>query len=274
MERKEIIIEIKKIISENGNFTYGKTLLPLPLCGMFYRNDKTIKQYLSTVYDDRVMVIDTIDGEHKENNYVDFFYLTTPVLKNILNDICTHYNLEKPNFTDFEIDFSRLFSETRLNVSQDKTLRRMIYLLSNGGLKAYLDERFNILEEEYTKWYNTFYINIILNEINEKTFLNRLLNLDTMKYYQDCNLYNFEILLKENLTEHFNFFETDFRGRIVTVHRFDGEIIIETFLKRDKETEFYNIKDKNEIWKDLTTAYISGKNKKYIDAIITLIESK
>lgn len=274
MERKDIIIEIKKLISENGNFTYGKTLLSLPLCGMFYRNDKTIKQFVSTVYDDRVMVIDTIDGEHKENNYFDFFYLTTPVLKNILNDICTHYNLEKPNFTDFEIDYTRLFSETRLNVSQDKTLRKMIYLLSNGGLKAYLDERFNIFEEEYANWYNTSYINIILNEINEKTFLNRLLNLDTMKYYQDCNLYNFEILLKENLTEHFNFFNTDFRGRIITIHRFDGEIIIETFVKRDSETHFYNLKNKNEYCTDLTTAYISGKNKKYVGAIITLIESK
>jgi hypothetical protein len=81
-------------------------------------------------------------------------------------------------------------------------------------------------------------------------------------------------LLKENLTQHFNFFDTDFRGRIVTVHRFDGEIIIETFVKRDRETHFYNIKDKNEICKDLITAYISGKNKKYVDAIITLIESK
>jgi hypothetical protein len=272
MERKDIIIEIKKLISENGNFTYGKTLLPL--CATLYRNDKTIKQYVSTVYDDRVMVIDTIDGEHKENNYFDFFYLTTPVLKNILNDICTHYNLEKPNFTDFEIDFSRLFSETRLNVSQDKTLRRMIYLLSNGGLMVHLDERYNILKEDYIKWFNTYYIDIILNQIDEKTFLRRLINLDPSTYFQVCNLYNFDILLKENLTQHFNFFDTDFRGRIVTVHRFDGEIIIETFVKRDRETHFYNIKDKNEICKDLITAYISGKNKKYVDAIITLIESK
>jgi hypothetical protein len=274
MQRKEIIIEIKKLITINGNFVYGKTLLSLPLCGMFYRNDKTIKQYVSTVYDDRVMVIDTIDGEHKESNYVDFFYLITPVLKNILNDICTHYNLEKPNFTDFEIDYSRLFSETRLNISQEKTLCRMIFLISNGGLKAYIDQRYNILEEEYSKWYNTSYLDVILNEINEKTFLYRLMNLDPTTYFQDCNLYNFEILLKENLTEHFNFFETDFRGRIVTVHRFDGEIIIETFVKRNRENEFYNIKDKNQIWGDLTTAYISGKNKKYVDVIINLIESK
>ena len=270
MERKEIISAIKNLITSNGYFIYGKTNIPLPLNKEF----DNIKQYVSTVYNDDVMLVNIVDTFATENFKTQLTKLSTVVLKQILTDICKHYNLENPTFSDFKINFEKLFTETKLNTDRKNTLKRMLFHLCNGGLKNYLNDNYNRLKENYTTWFNTTYLDLILNEIDEITLLNRLLVVDQHLYFQECNLYNFGVLYHENLTKYFDNFDSDFRGNIVTIHRFDGEIIIETFLKRYRQTNFYNVKYNSMVFTDLTSAYIRGKSPNFGEAIMKLIQSE
>lgn len=271
MERKEIITEIKRIISNKGFFIYGKTDLPLVLNATI---DEKTKQYVSICYDTCVLMVITFDGEHQETNKVLYSDIHTNVLRQILFDMCVHYSLERPTFSDFKIDFSKLFNETKLNSDKKNILKRMLYHLSNGGLKNYLNDNYNRLKENYTTWFNTTYLDVILNEIDEITLLNRLLVVDQHLYFQECNLYNFGVLYHENLTKYFDNFDSDFRGNIVTIHRFDGEVIIETFLKRNRQTNFYNVRYNSTVFEDLTSAYIRGKSPNFGEAIMKLIQSE
>jgi hypothetical protein len=270
MERNEIILAIKNLILDNGYFIYGKTDLPLPL----NKDIANIKQYVTTIYDDRVMLVDTIETQHISNNYIGFEKLSTIALKQILLDMCKHYKLETPIFSDYQIDFTKLFNETKLNTNQDYTLRRMLFYVSNGGLKNYLNENYNRLKQDYSKWFQTTYLDVILNEIDEMTFLNKLVDVNPKLYYQECNMYNFTMLFKENLTQYFDNFDSGFRGSIQKVHRFDDETIIETYVNRDKQINFYNVKYRSTCFADLTNAYIHGKAPNFANAIMTLIKTE
>lgn len=270
MERKEIISAIKNLITSNGYFIYGKTNIPLPLNKEF----DNIKQYVSTVYNDDVMLVNIVDTFATENFKTQLTKLSTVVLKQILTDICKHYNLENPTFSNFKIDFEKLFTETKLNTDRKNTLKRMLFHLCNGGLKNYLNDNYNRLKENYTTWFNTTYLDLILLEIDEMTLLNKLVDVHPPIFSQECNLYNFNILFKENLMQYFDNFDTDFRGSIMKVYRFDNEIIIETYLRRNSQTNFYNLKYHSTVFETLTDAYIYGKSPKYADAIKVLLKSE
>jgi hypothetical protein len=269
MERKEIISVIKNLINSNGYFIYGKTNIPLPLINEF----GDVKQYITQINGDNVYLVNTVDTFATENFKTQITKLSTVVLKQILIDMCKHHNLEKPTFSDFKINFEKLFTETKLNTDRKNTLKRMLFHLCNGGLKNYLNDNYNRLKENYTTWFNTTYLDVILFEIDEMTLLNKLVDVHPPLFYQECNLYNFNILFKENLVQYFDNFDTDFRGSIMKVYRFDNEIIIETYLRRDSETNFYNLKYHSTVFETLTDAYIYGKNPKYADAINALLKS-